>query len=267
MSGEVLEKITNPAGQHAGARSRVYAAFTEVFEYPDEEYFEAVRSGALAEALREVLENVDPSLFEDADLEALSNAGEEEDDLAVEFTRLFDVGGSGPPCPLYGGLYGGARMKTMEEAVRFYNHFGLTLSESPSSTSSPFARPRPSSRATTRVPTGAHSGTSSRGTSDAGSRRCARRWSGRTRCPSSSSWCAGSNASSQATARTSSKSRVHRPRLRRPRARSPIRSPTSLHLPIRPAQPCRKERLVVPRARFLRELDPTTTIGRGENAA
>jgi DMSO reductase family type II enzyme chaperone len=131
MSGEVLEKITNPAGQHAGARSRVYAAFTEVFEYPDEEYFEAVRSGALAEALREVLENVDPSLFEDADLEALSNAGEEEDDLAVEFTRLFDVGGSGPPCPLYGGLYGGARMKTMEEAVRFYNHFGLTLSESP----------------------------------------------------------------------------------------------------------------------------------------
>ena len=25
----------------------------------------------------------------------------------------------------------GARMKTMEEVVRFYNHFGLTLSESP----------------------------------------------------------------------------------------------------------------------------------------
>jgi DMSO reductase family type II enzyme chaperone len=133
LSGEeeVLEKLTDPAGQHAGARSRAYAAFAEAFEYPDEEYFEAVRSGALAQALREVLESVDPSLVEDADLEALSNAGEEEDDLAVEFTRLFDVGSSGPPCPLYGGLYGGARMKTMEETVRFYNHFGLTLSESP----------------------------------------------------------------------------------------------------------------------------------------
>ena len=133
MSGEVLEKLTDPAGQRAGARSRVYAAFAEMFEYPDEEYVEAVRSGTLAEALREVLANVDPSLVEGADSnwEALSNAGDGEDDLAVEFTRLFDVGASGPPCPLYGGLYGGARMKTMEEAVRFYNHFGLTLSESP----------------------------------------------------------------------------------------------------------------------------------------
>ncbi len=62
---------------------------------------------------------------------ALADAGSEADELAVEYTRLFDVGSGGPPCPLYGGLYGGARMKTMEEAVRFYNHFGLTLSESP----------------------------------------------------------------------------------------------------------------------------------------
>jgi DMSO reductase family type II enzyme chaperone len=133
MNGEVLEQLSNPAGQRAGARSRAYAAFAEIFEYPDEEYFEAVRSGTLAEALRAVLASVDPSLVEggDGDWEALSNAGEGEDDLAVEFTRLFDVGASGPPCPLYGGLYGGARMKTMEEAVRFYNHFGLTLSESP----------------------------------------------------------------------------------------------------------------------------------------
>jgi DMSO reductase family type II enzyme chaperone len=133
MSGEVLEQLSNPAGQRAGARSRAYAAFAEMFEYPDAEYFEAVRSGALAEALRAVLASVDPSLVEggDGDWEALSKAGDGEDDLAVEFTRLFDVGASGPPCPLYGGLYGGARMKTMEEAVRFYNHFGLTLSESP----------------------------------------------------------------------------------------------------------------------------------------
>jgi DMSO reductase family type II enzyme chaperone len=133
VSGEVLEQLSDPAAQRAGARSRAYAAFVEMFEYPDAEYFEAVRSRTLAQALREVLRNVDPSLVEGAgaDWEALSNAGDGEDDLAVEFTRLFDVGASGPPCPLYGGLYGGARMKTMEEAVRFYNHFGLTLSESP----------------------------------------------------------------------------------------------------------------------------------------
>ncbi len=71
---------------------------------------------------------MDPSLLDGATWQALTDAGDE-DDLAVEFTRLFDVGKSGPPCPLYGGLYGGTRMKTMEEAVRFYNHFGLSLSE------------------------------------------------------------------------------------------------------------------------------------------
>ena len=46
-------------------------------------------------------------------------------------TALLDVGTGAPPCPLHGGLYGGARMKTMEEAVRFYNFFDLTLSEEP----------------------------------------------------------------------------------------------------------------------------------------
>ena len=131
MSGEVLEKITHPEGLRAAARSRVYFAFAKMFEYPDPEYFEAVRTGALADDLRQVVEEIDPSLSDGGDWAALSKAGDAEDDLAIEFTRLFDVGASGPPCPLYGGLYIGARMKTMEETVRFYNHFGLTLSESP----------------------------------------------------------------------------------------------------------------------------------------
>ena len=59
---------------------------------------------------------------------ALQEVGSTEE-LAVEYTRLFDAGASGPPCPLYAGLHGGDRMKKMEEAVRFYNHFGVTTSE------------------------------------------------------------------------------------------------------------------------------------------
>jgi DMSO reductase family type II enzyme chaperone len=114
----------------ATSRSRAYATFAGCFEYPDEELCELVRSGALARALRAVLGALDGELAADLDEAALSDAGEG-DALAVEFTRLFDVGAAGPPCPLYGGIWGGARMKTMEEAVRFYNHFGLTLSESP----------------------------------------------------------------------------------------------------------------------------------------
>ena len=131
MNQQTLKELTGDEERTAAARSRSYELFARLFDYPDQEFGEAIRSGELAETIRQTLSSVDPSLLEDSDWDALGNAGEGEDDLAIEYTRLFDVGASGPPCPLCGGLYGGARMKTMEEAVRFYNHFGLTLSDSP----------------------------------------------------------------------------------------------------------------------------------------
>ena len=118
------------AGQQAAARSQAYAALVYAFEYPDADFVAAVRSGALAEALRNTQGAVDPALAA-GEWSPLEDAGASDDDLAVEYTRLFDVGAGGPPCPLYGGLYNGARMQVMEECVRFYNHFGLTLSEAP----------------------------------------------------------------------------------------------------------------------------------------
>ena len=131
MSEPVLQAVLQPEARRAVARSRAYATFARLFDYPDGELFEDVRDGTLAEALRSVLAEVDPALAASGNWAALREAGGEPDDLAVEYTRLFDVGSSGPPCPLYGGLYGGARMKTMEEAVRFYNHFGLSMAETP----------------------------------------------------------------------------------------------------------------------------------------
>ena len=124
-----LEDMTGEA-QHAATRSRAYAALVWAFDYPDVEFVATVRSGALAEALRATLGAVDPALAA-GEWSPLEDAGATDDDLAVEYTRLFDVGTGGPPCPLYGGLYGGARMQNMEECVRFYNHFGLTLAEAP----------------------------------------------------------------------------------------------------------------------------------------
>jgi DMSO reductase family type II enzyme chaperone len=131
MSEPVLQAVSQPEARRAVARSRAYATFARLFDYPDGELVEDVRDGTLAEALRSVLAEVDPALAASGNWAALREAGGEPDDLAVEYTRLFDVGASGPPCPLYGGLYSGARMKTMEEAVRFYNHFGLSMAESP----------------------------------------------------------------------------------------------------------------------------------------
>jgi DMSO reductase family type II enzyme chaperone len=120
--------MTEEGDPRAAARSQAFRLFAEALAYPDPPYVEAVRNGQLASALREVLGAVDAMLLDELGLPALREAGEE-DDLAVEYTRLFDAGSAGPPCPLYEGVYGGARMKTMEEALRFYNHFGLTLSD------------------------------------------------------------------------------------------------------------------------------------------
>lgn len=131
MTAQLPKALEGVEGMPAAARSLAYSVFARMFEYPDEERGEAIRSGELATLLREALVAVDPTIDEVASWDALRDAGEEDDDLAVEFTRLFDVGAGAPPCPLHGGLYFGSRMKTMEESLRFYNFFGLTLSEAP----------------------------------------------------------------------------------------------------------------------------------------
>jgi DMSO reductase family type II enzyme chaperone len=129
MNGAVLGALSNPDARLAAARSRAYAVFAELFDYPDQELCRSIRDGAIALALREVLAEVHPALAE-GDFTGLAEPGPD-DELAVEYTRLFDVGAGAPPCPLYEGVYGGARMKTMEECVRFYHHFGLALPEAP----------------------------------------------------------------------------------------------------------------------------------------
>ena len=130
MTPEVLDGLSREEALRAAGRSRAYGLFATAVDYPEGRLLEDIRDGRLAEALSEALGAVDPELLDEVDWDALRDGGEQ-DELAIEYTRLFDVGVAGPPCSLYGGTYGGARMKKMEEAVRFYNHFGLSLSEKP----------------------------------------------------------------------------------------------------------------------------------------
>jgi DMSO reductase family type II enzyme chaperone len=126
---ETLKRLDGPEQELAAARSRAYLVFSEGLAYPDDELREILIDGGLAQPLRDCLAAISPAIADSPECwRALQEVGET-DDLAIEFTRLFDAGASGPPCPLYGGLYAGDRMAKMEEAVRFYNHFGLTLSD------------------------------------------------------------------------------------------------------------------------------------------
>lgn len=125
-----MNAAETPAYAAADAsRSLVYAAFAAAFAYPDREGMDAIRSGVLAGALRQLLGAVDPTLSEGVDWDALQDCGADDDVLPVEFTRLFAAGENGPCCPLEGRCYGDAGMEATEELVRFYDFFGLSLSE------------------------------------------------------------------------------------------------------------------------------------------
>lgn len=115
----------------AEARSRAYRIFAQAFAYPEGELLDEIRSGGLSDALGDALAAVSPGLASELDRSAL-RVDDDGEALAVEYSRLFDVGKSGPPCPLHGGLWIGDRMQTMEEVLRFYRHFGLRVDGEPS---------------------------------------------------------------------------------------------------------------------------------------
>lgn len=123
MTGE----LQLPFARVAAARSALYALFSEAFGYPRGELLEAIRAGVLAARFEEWLGKLEPPLPGPIDLHALAEVGGNgEGTLATEYTRLFDAGTSASPCSLYGGLHVGPQMTTMEEVLRFYQHFGLT---------------------------------------------------------------------------------------------------------------------------------------------
>lgn len=112
----------------AAARSRLYQVLAGTFAFPDEEMWAAIRDGELARALADIIAGLPYELGADA-LAGLETVEAPYVDFESEYIRLFDVGAAGPPCPLYGGVYAGDRMKSMEDATRFFNFFGLRLAQ------------------------------------------------------------------------------------------------------------------------------------------
>jgi DMSO reductase family type II enzyme chaperone len=108
----------------APARIVVYNHLVEVLVYPDEALLESVRSGRLAASITEAAASL-PYPLEPGALDAVPGDGEPA--LGPDYIRLFDVPANGTPCPLYGGALGGDRRATMEDLLRFYRHFGLSV--------------------------------------------------------------------------------------------------------------------------------------------
>ena len=111
-------------------RSHAYGFLAAAMEYPEGELTTLIRAGDIEKQARSLFCELYPELAEEIDWKTLSDALTD-DELAVEYTRLFDVGGAdGPYCSLNSGsIKGDARMSLLEELVRFYNYFGLTAAE------------------------------------------------------------------------------------------------------------------------------------------
>lgn len=114
----------------AAQRGRAYGFLAAAMEYPEGELTDLIRAGEIRQRAQSLFCDLYPELKEAIDWNALADAGKD-DELSIEYTRLFDVGGaSGPPCSLNSGSENSdARMQLLEELVRFYNYFGLTAGE------------------------------------------------------------------------------------------------------------------------------------------
>lgn len=105
----------------------IWSVFAKALKFPDSQLLESIQSGKLAEQLRLLLQEDYPD-YSFGDLKALKDIGQNGGDLAQEYTRLFDCAAGGM-CSLNGGLQYGPQMRTMEEVVRFYNHFGVSIAD------------------------------------------------------------------------------------------------------------------------------------------
>ncbi|RJP26719.1 MAG: hypothetical protein C4520_00300 [Candidatus Abyssobacteria bacterium SURF_5] len=127
-----LDNIKGVEQTERARRSQMYRFLAESFRYPETEFLKMVKDG---EYLKYVLALLHDLPYEVAVEEGalsgqlLKNVSQE--DFEAEFVRVFDAGPGGPPCPLYEGKYAGNRMGNMEELVRFYNNFGLSVAEAP----------------------------------------------------------------------------------------------------------------------------------------
>jgi len=125
-----IENISEPEQIARARRSQMYRFLAESFRYPGEDFYTMARDGSYLKSALAILSEIPfPVSIMKTELSGQSLKDVSQDDFEAEFVRVFDAGPGGPPCPLYEGKYAADRMVNMEDLVRFYNHFGLSVAE------------------------------------------------------------------------------------------------------------------------------------------
>ncbi len=121
-----IDALTTPEEETTAARSSLYRLLADGFVYPDEACFAAIKAGRYRDDAQQICD-VLPYDLEPA-YDGLVSSGSYTD-FQAEYLRLFELGTGMAPCPLFSGLYRGGRKAVMEENVRFYNFFGLSIEQ------------------------------------------------------------------------------------------------------------------------------------------
>jgi DMSO reductase family type II enzyme chaperone len=123
--------LSTEAERHSGNRSRLYSILAEVYRYPDASFRRQAKQGELVQALELLSAGLPyPFSLEESERQGLALPGRVgEEEIEVEFVRLFESGPGGPPCPLVEGAWREDRKVVLRELILFYNHFGLSYAE------------------------------------------------------------------------------------------------------------------------------------------
>lgn len=107
------------------ARASLYGRLAELLAFPSEELARELQAGTLGDEMAELCRAL-PYALALGPLPGKQATGEYAA-LQAAYIGHFEVPVSGRPCPLYAGVYASSRRDAMEELLRFYRHFGLTL--------------------------------------------------------------------------------------------------------------------------------------------
>jgi len=116
--------MTDIHHQAASQRSTLYHHLAEMLTSPSKDLLQNCRSGEQDRAMVNLLHIFPYELSWQLDT---CSHDDSVTTMASEYMRVFELPIQGQPCPLYGGLYGGNRHEVMEELLRYYRFYGLSI--------------------------------------------------------------------------------------------------------------------------------------------